>query len=170
MRVFFPFGEADDALVCRKTRGVVRAEVEADAAEQALVLTHMIGAHPLEATRGGFVQVRGGESFGVAGHVLVALVARGRGDEDSRRVGVVDSNAVLVRRRLSAFGEDEDAGLKFERALDAEGVAASPAQDERVAGLGRDRRLLRRLHRGVEADLAGAVCGQPNRDHLIQGA
>ena len=56
VRVFFAFGETDDALVGRECRGVAWAEVESDAAEQASVFAHVVGAHLLEAARRCFVQ------------------------------------------------------------------------------------------------------------------
>ena len=59
------------------------------------------------------VQVGSRERFGIAARVFVALITRGRGDQQHGRVSIDDYDPFLVNRGLASVSQYARAGLKL---------------------------------------------------------
>jgi len=146
------------------------AEVQRDAAKQLLMGGHMVLEHRIERPPGGPGDGLFGQCFGVAAHVLEALVAGRRRDQQDGGIRTGDGDLPIGRDDLTAGCRHGHAGLELQGAGNAGRAPVDALHHQGIGRLYRHRRLLRRLHPGRERDLAGLVRCQADHDDLIDRA
>ena len=164
------FGEVLDALVRGQFHGCALSEIKSDAAEQLLVIGLVRDVQRVEGlpARCGDLPFR--RAFRIATEVGEGVVTRRSGDQQHDFVRVGHGHGPLPGGSRAAFGDDPDAGLIFQRALDAISLAAHAAHDQRIAAFGLHRGRHRRPHARCEGNLPGLIGLQPHDDHPFRRA
>ena len=109
-------------------------EVDGHAPEQRLVRSDMCVAQRSPGFAGGLVQLRTGDRFRIAGDIIEAPVAGGRGQQQHDLVGIAQLDAVAVAAHATATREYAQAQGKTQLAVDAEcGLVATVQEQAPIA-------------------------------------
>jgi len=121
------FGKTGNALVGRQFHRLGLAQVQFDAAKEPLMFLNMAGEQFFERSFCCARELAFNHAFGIAAGVAKVLVAGCRGNEQGRGVCAFDRKGVGARLDFAALSQDANAGLEFQRSLDAAGGAVDAA-------------------------------------------